>query len=123
MGNTLGNKEVDMITTNAKTVILGVIILVIGIMTAVGIVEELVEKFRKDKQEKQQKKKIREMCLRAGELAMLDGLILLMKGLLVSFENHVFVFAVLSWLVVACFDILYVTVSRKVKKKGGYRES
>ena len=123
MGNTLGNKEVDMITTNAKTVILGVIILVIGIMTAVGIVEELVERFRKDKQEKQQKKKIREMCLRAGELAMLDGLILLMKGLLVSFENHVFVLAVLSWLVVACFDILYVTVSRKVKKKGGYRES
>lgn len=112
-----------MITTNVKTVILGVIILVIGIMTAVGMVEELVEKFRKDKQEKQQKKKIREMCLRAGELAMLDGLILLMKGLLVSFENHVFVLAVLSWLVVACFDILYVTVSRKVKKKGGYRES
>lgn len=123
MGNTLGNKEVDMITTNAKTVILGVIILVIGIMTAVGIVEELVEKFRKDKQEKQQKKKNREMYLRAGELAMLDGLILLMKGLLVSFENHVFVLAVLSWLVVACFDILYVTVSRKVKKKRGYRES
>lgn len=123
MGNTLGNKEVDMITTNVKTVILGVIILVIGIMTAVGIVEELVEKFRKDKQEKQQKKKIREMCLRAGELAMLDGLILLMKGLLVSFEKHVFVLAVLSWLVVACFDILYVAVSRKAKKKGGYRES
>ncbi len=59
--------------------------------------------------------KIKEICLRAVEVAMLDGLIFLMKGFVVNFEEHVFACALAAWLIVACFDIAYATVTGQKK--------
>lgn len=102
---------------NITTAIIGLIILIVGAMLSVGKAEKIVEKFRKNKQEKQQKSKTREICLRAGELVMLDGLIFLMKGLFEGTENHMLLFAIIAWAIVACFDVLYVTVTTMKKKK------
>lgn len=107
-----------MITADITTIIIGFLFLIVGVMLAVGIENWIMEKFRKHKYGIQQKVKIREMCLRAGEVAMLDGLILLMKGFIAHFENHIIVFAFLAWIIIACFDVLYITVTRKTKKDG-----
>ncbi len=121
MGNIVENKEGDMLVVNLTTVLIGFVFLIVGVMLAIGKVQRIIEKIKKNKAGMLQKMKIKEMCLKAGELAMLDGLILLMKGFIVSFDDYMFAYAALAWAVVACFDIVYVTVTKNIMEEGDYR--
>ena len=68
-------------------------------------------------QEEKEKIKIVPLCRNIGEVISLNGLIFLMKGFWAAFSNHWFVGAMIAWLIVAGFDVWYISKSGRYRKK------
>ena len=66
-------------------------------------------------QKEKEKIKIGPLCRNIGEVIALSGIIFWVKGLWPGFSGSLFVCAIIAWLLVAGFDVWYITKSDRYR--------
>ena len=64
-------------------------------------------------QSERDKIRIRPLCRNIGEVIALNGIIFLLKSFWPAFSDHWFVGAMIAWLLVAGFDVWYISKSKR----------
>lgn len=98
---------------NYSCVFFGLIFIAAGILFACGKVHIHLAAWKQMPESEKEKIRIRPLCLNIGEIIMLNGVIFLLKGLLVGFTSNWFTIAMVAWMVVAGFDAWYISKSNK----------
>ena len=102
---------------NLTCIFFGIIFTIAGFMFACGKGHIHFSSWKNMPQEEKEKIKIVPLCRNIGEVIALNGLIFLLKGLCLGFENHWFVTVMIAWFIVAGFDLWYIENSDRYYKK------
>ncbi|EGT3953494.1 DUF3784 domain-containing protein [Clostridioides difficile] len=89
--------------------IFGVLFTTIGILFFRG--KGVLYQYVYEKMSDSEKAKVIPLRHNVGELIVLNGLIFLMKGLWSEFTNHWFTGGMIAWLIIAGFDVWYISKS------------
>lgn len=104
---------------NITSLIFGILFLVFGALLACGKIHRKMNFWKQMPEKEKSRINIRLLCLNIGEVIMLDGLILVLKGVLPAFSSNWFVISIVAWIMIAGFDVWYITKSDKyVLSKG-----
>lgn len=98
-------------------VFFGVLFIIGGFWFACGKGHVHLSAWKNMPQEEKDKIKINPLCRNIGEVIALNGIIFLTKGLWSGFESPWFVVAMIAWLIVAGFDVWYITKSSRYHNK------
>ena len=91
----------------------GIVFLIAGLLFACGKGHIHLSAWKNMPSEEKEKIKIRPLCRNIGEVIALSGIIFLAKGLWWDFQNHWFVIAMTAGLVIAGFEVWYITKSNR----------
>ena len=98
-------------------IVFGVIFIVFGLLVALGKIHIFLNAWKNTPQEQKEKIRIKELCRNIGEVIMLSGIIFLLNGFLPNVKKHVFVIAIIAWMVVALIDLIFIFKSKHYEKK------
>lgn len=95
----------------------GVLFLIFGLLFFTGKIYVNMLMLRNIYTEEKQKIKIKLLCQNIGELIILSSLIFICKGLFIEFTNKKFSLAILIWFLIAGFDLIFISKSKRYYKK------
>lgn len=95
----------------------GVLFTIVGFLFACRKGHIHLSAWKNVPQKEKDKTKINPLCRNIGEAIALNSIILWVKGLWTGFENHWFAVAMIAWLIVAWFEIWYITKSSRYHNK------
>lgn len=98
---------------NYSCVFFGLLFIIAGILFACGKLHTHLAAWKQMPEDEKDKIRIRPLCLNIGEVIMLNGVIFLLKGLLAGFTSNCFTIAMVAWMIVAGFDVWYISKSKK----------
>lgn len=102
---------------NFTAIVLGTLFLVSGVMIAAGRLHIHLSAWKHMSSQERGKIKVKPLCLNIGEIVMLNGIIFLLKGLISNFTDYWFTLAIVAWMLVALFDVWYISKSGKYAGK------
>ena len=94
-------------------IIFGILFIVSGVLFATRKLHIHLTAWKQMPDAEKDKIRIHPLCLNIGEVIMLNGLIFLLKGLLAGFTSNLFTIAMVAWMIVAGFDVWYISKSKK----------
>lgn len=87
----------------------GAIFMMVGILFALGKGHIHLTAWKNMPQQEKDKIRIQPLCQNIGEIITLNGIIFLIKGMWPGFERHWFAVSMIAWLMIAGFDVWYIT--------------
>lgn len=102
---------------NFACIFFGILFIITGILFALGKGHIHLAAWKSMSPRERNKIRIQPLCRNIGEMIALNGIIFLVKGLWSEFNNHWFSVSMISWLLIAGFDIWYITKSDRYYSK------
>ena len=97
--------------------VVGIVFIIFGFLLAIGKLHKHLKAWKNTPKELQEKINIKGLCLNIGEVIMLSGLIFLLRGIFPEFNGYYFVIAIVAWIIIAVFDLVYIYKSKHYEKK------
>ena len=101
---------------NITCIIFGTAFVIVGVLFALGKVHPRLSAWKNMSQEEKEKINIIPLCRNIGEVILLSGIIFLLNGFLISFQEHWFTGAMIAWLIFAGLDVWFIGKSKRYKK-------
>jgi hypothetical protein len=95
-------------------ILFGVLFIAAGVLFAWGKLHHRFSAWKNMPEREKEKIRIRPLCRNIGGMIALSGILFCVKGVWSGFKNHWFVLAMVLWLILAGFDVWYIS------KSGGY---
>ncbi|MCD7742215.1 MAG: DUF3784 domain-containing protein [Ruminococcus sp.] len=93
--------------------VLGILFMAGGIIFAFGKIYQHIPAWQKMSDEEKNKIKIKPICQNIGGMIALNGIIFVLKGCCAGFSDQMFSGAIIIWLVIAGFDVYYISKSSR----------
>lgn len=91
----------------------GILFIAAGLLFAMGKLHIHLSAWKQMPDEEKNRMRIAPLCVNIGEVIMLNGLVFLFKGLFAGFSSNCFTVAMVAWMIVAGFDVWYISKSKK----------
>ncbi|MDD3184501.1 MAG: DUF3784 domain-containing protein [Anaerostipes sp.] len=101
---------------NITCICFGILFLVAGSMFFIGKGHIHISAWKEMTDVEKEKVDIVPLCRNIGGVISLCGFIFLISGLWIAFKNHVFVWSMIIWLIVAGTDVYFIGKSKRYIK-------
>ena len=102
---------------NFTCIFFGIVFLAAGIVFFAGKVHIHLSAWKAMPEQEKAKIRIKPLCRNIGTVISLCGLLFLTGGVWSSFKDHVFVWAMMAWLLLAGIDVYYIDKSNRYMQK------
>ncbi|MCD8214941.1 MAG: DUF3784 domain-containing protein [Clostridiales bacterium] len=101
---------------NYMCIFLGIIFITAGIAFALGKVHKHLFAWKVMPDNEKEGIKIEALCRNIGEMIILSGIIFILSGLCAGFSEAMFTVVMIVWMIIACFDVYYISKSSRYKR-------
>ncbi len=98
---------------NVTCIILGVVFCIAGMAFFIGKGHIWLNAWKNMPEDEKIKIRILPLCRNIGGMVMLCGGIFFISGLSAAFKSHVFIWAMIAWLILAGLDVYYIGKSKR----------
>ena len=98
---------------NITCIVLGFGFVVFGYLFAVGEIHSRMIEWQRMTELEKSKIKIEPLCQNIGQMIMLAGFIFMLSGFWEAFRTHLFVWAMIVWLILSGIDLWDITKHKK----------